>query len=597
MPTPPLPPDPHSFARPAEAVVRHLSLLLTVDFAQRRLHGTATLDLATAPDAREVVLDTRGLHIAAVALDAPDGPATEFSLGEAVPFLGQALRIAIRPDTRRVVVRYATAPEGADALQWLQPAQTAGRREPLLFTQSQAILARTWVPIQDSPGIRFTYEARVTVPPHLLALMSATNPTELRADGVYDFRMPQPIPAYLLALAVGDLAFRPTGPRTGVYAEPVSLEAAAWEFEDLEKMVEAAEALYGPYRWERYDLLLLPPSFPFGGMENPRLTFVTPTIVTGDRSLTSLVAHELAHSWSGNLVTNATWNDFWLNEGYTVYFERRIMEALYGAPYAEMLQQLGTDGLHHTVAALPPDDTRLKLDLAGRDPDDGVTEIAYEKGELLLLAIERGVGRARMDRFIREYFDEFAFRSMDTESWLAHVRQTLGAEFPTLEAQVPFTDWIYRPGLPASAPKVRSARFAGVEKQLSEWLGGHTAATALVTTDWSSHEWVHFVRLLPETLSAESLADLDAAFGFTDSGNAEILAQWFQHTIRAEYTPAAAALERFLTTVGRRKFLVPLYKGLTQTEVGRAEAQRIYRLARPNYHAVATSTFDELLSA
>ena len=594
MPTP-YAPDPHSFARPAEAVVRHLSLHLTVDFDRRQLRGTATLDLVTAPGATEVVLDTRGLAIESVCLDAPGGPAADFALAAAVPFLGQALRIAIQPTTRRVVVRYATDPAGADALQWLQPEQTAGRRQPLLFTQSQAILARTWVPVQDSPGIRFTYDARVEVPAHLLALMSATNPTERRADGVYAFRMPQPIPAYLLALAVGDLAFRATGPRTGVYAEPASLEAAAWEFVDLEKMVMAAEALYGPYRWERYDLLLLPPSFPFGGMENPRLTFVTPTIVTGDRSLTSLIAHELAHSWSGNLVTNATWNDFWLNEGYTVYFERRIMESLYGAAYAEMLQKLGTDGLHHTLASLPAEDTRLKLDLAGRDPDDGVTEIAYEKGELLLIAIEQVIGRPRMDRFIRAYFDQFAFRSMDTESWLAYVRQTLGAEFPDLEARVPLEAWIYQPGLPASAPKMQSARFTAVEKQLSEWLGGRAAAADLIITDWSSHEWVHFLRLLPETVSAESLTELDAAFQFTASGNAEILAQWFQHTIRAGYQPAATALASFLTTVGRRKFLVPLYKGLIRTEAGRAEARRIYRLARPNYHAVATSTFDEMI--
>ena len=330
-------------------------------------------------------------------------------------------------------------------------------------------------------------------------------------------------------------------------------------------------------------------------MENPRLTFVTPTIITGDRSLTSLVAHELAHSWSGNLVTNATWNDFWLNEGYTVYFERRIMEALYGADYAEMLQALGTDGLHHTLRELHADDTRLKLDLAGRDPDDGVTEVAYEKGELLLLALEEVLGRPRMDRFIREYFDAFAFRSMDTESWLAYVRATLGPEFPDLEKRVPLTDWIYQPGLPASAPTIASARFAAVDKQLAEWLGGRTAAADLATAGWSSHEWVHFVRRLPETLSADSLADLDAAFHFTDSGNAEILAQWFQHTIGAGYAPAAAALERFLVTVGRRKFLVPLYKGLLRTPAGHAEARRIYARARPNYHAVASATFDELV--
>ncbi len=593
MPHAPIP-DPHSFARPTEAIVRHLSLHLAVDFDRRQLRGTATLELTTAPGATELVLDTRGLLIEDVSLDAP-GQATAWALADAVPFLGQALTVQIKPDTRRVIVRYATTPDGADAVQWLQPEQTAGRRQPFLFTQSQAILARTWVPIQDSPGLRFTYDARVEVPTHLLAVMSATNPTERRADGVYTFRMTQPIPAYLLALAVGDFAFRATGPRTGVYAEPASLEAAVREFVDLEKMVTTAEELYGPYRWDRYDLLLLPPSFPFGGMENPRLTFVTPTIVTGDRSLTSLVAHELAHSWSGNLVTNATWNDFWLNEGFTVYFERRIMERLYGPAYAEMLQKLGTDGLHHTLAALPADDTRLKLDLAGRDPDDGVTEIAYEKGELLLLAVEAVIGRPRMDRFIREYFDRFAFQSMDTETFLAYVRAGLGAEFPELEARVGFDAWVYQPGLPASAPTIESARFQAVDQQLRQWLADERSATALETSAWSSHEWVHFVRHLPATLPSGRLAELDAAHHLTESGNAEILAAWFERTIAAQYAPAAGAMEKFLIRVGRRKFLVPLYKELLHTPEGTAEARRIYRLARPNYHAVATATFDELV--
>lgn len=588
-------PDPHSFARPREVVVRHLSLHLTVDFSRRQLRGTATLEIDSAPDARTLVLDTRGLLIQEVWLDAAGGEAARFELAAAVAHLGQALRIQLKPGTRRVVVRYTTTPNGADAVQWLEPAQTAGRRHPFLFTQSQAILARTWVPIQDSPGIRFTYDARVEVPSALLAVMSATNPTERVADGVYSFRMAQPIPAYLLALAVGDFAFQGTGPRTGVYAEPSSLAAAAWEFAELEQMVEAAEELYGPYRWDRYDLLLLPPSFPFGGMENPRLTFVTPTIITGDRSLTSLVAHELAHSWSGNLVTNATWNDFWLNEGFTVYFERRIMERLYGHDYAAMLQKLGTDGLHHTAAMLPAEDTRLKLDLTGRDPDDGVTEIAYEKGELLLLTIEAVIGRPRMDQFIREYFDRHAFQSMDTERFLTYVHQQLEPDFPDLAARVRFQEWIYQPGIPDNAPVVKSTLFEAVDQQLAAWLAGEQAAAALNTAAWSSHEWVHFVRFLPTDIAADRLAELDNAFQLTDSGNAEILAAWFERTIRAGYAPASEALARFLTRVGRRKFIVPLYKALLQTETGTIEARRIYQQARPNYHAVAISTLDELL--
>src|SRR5436190_3228884 len=386
--------DPHSAARPEDVRVEHLALDLTVDFSSRVLRGAATLTLAAHPHGGELRLDTRDLEIAAVHLDG-DSAAT-FRLEPEVKFLGRALSIDVGPATRTVTVAYATRPEAA-ALQWLTPAHTAGGKLPFVFTLSQSILARTWVPCQDTPSVRFTYEAVLHVPKELMAVMSAGNPTERAADGVYRFRMEQPIPSYLLALAVGDLAFRSVGPRTGVYAEPTLIEKAAWEFADSEKMVTTAESLFGPYRWGRYDLLVLPPSFPYGGMENPRLTFATPTILAGDRSLVSLVAHELAHSWSGNLVTNATWSDFWLNEGFTNYFENRIMEALYGREFSEMQAALQLASLRKTIAEMGPEnpDTRLQLELAGRDPDDGVNDIAYEKGFFFVRLLEEQAGRAR----------------------------------------------------------------------------------------------------------------------------------------------------------------------------------------------------------
>jgi len=588
--------DPHSHARPAEASVHHLLLDLTVDFTQQILRGSATWQLRrSAAITQELILDARGLQIETVLLDGPTGTPTTFHLGPHDAVLGQALHIQLLPDTTAVSIRYQTAPDAA-ALQWLSPAQTAGRQQPFLFTQSQAILARTWIPCQDSPGVRFTYEARVAVPAHLLPLMSAENPQQLDPSGIYRFRMTQPIPAYLMALAVGEVEFRPLSPRTGVYAEPLTLPVAASEFEDLEQMVTTAEDLYGPYRWERYDLLVLPPSFPFGGMENPRLTFVTPTILAGDRSLTSLVAHELAHSWSGNLVTNATWNDFWLNEGFTVYFERRIMEQLYGRPYADMLQALGHSALLHTVQELgaTSPDTHLLLNLAGRDPDEGLNEIAYEKGDYLLLTLEHLVGRAALDTFIKEYFARHSFQSMDTASFLTYLRQELLDKHPGLEERVQLDAWINGPGIPAVAPPVSSERFVAVEKAQRAWQSG-TPAPALATADWSSHEWVHFLHGLPAALSPAQLAELDAAFGFTQSGNAEILAAWFPHTIATGYAPAQEALHQFLTRVGRRKFLVPLYRALLATPNGLARARQLYAEARPNYHAVATVTFDALL--
>ncbi|AYA36238.1 M1 family peptidase [Hymenobacter oligotrophus] len=586
--------DPHSCARPQEAVVRHLELQLTVDFAGKRLQGKATWHVAVQPGITELWLDTRDLAIEAVTLD-DDATLTAFDLGDADPVLGRPMRIRVHPTTRTVTVLYRTAPEAA-ALQWLTPEQTAGKQHPFLFTQSQAILARTWIPCQDSPGVRFTYDATVQGPAELLALMSAENPQQRSASGAYTFRMPQPIPSYLMALAVGDLQFQALSHRTGIYAEPATLPKATHEFADLEQMVAAAEELYGPYRWERYDLLVLPPSFPFGGMENPRLTFVTPTILAGDRSLTSLVAHELAHSWSGNLVTNATWNDFWLNEGFTVYFERRIMERLYGRPYADMLQVLGQTALHHTIAELGADspDTHLHLQLAGRDPDEGLNEIAYEKGNYLLLTLEQLVGRGKLDAFITQYFAEHAFQSMDTAHFVGYLRRNLLEQIPGTEAQLQLEQWINAPGIPPVAPPVQSERFAGVEAALQSWRHGATP-TSLETGTWSTHEWVHFLHGIPEHITAEQLADLDNAFGFTNSGNAEILTAWLPLAIGANYEPANAALQDFLTRVGRRKFLLPLYKALLATPAGQARAQQLYAQARGNYHSVSTSTLDTLV--
>jgi leukotriene-A4 hydrolase len=604
--TSPLPADPHSYAQgPA---LPHLRLALAIDFAQQALTGSATWLLAEPlATATLLVLDTRDLAIEqVVALDSGVARADLASAGTAIPYaltapdavLGQALRLALPAGTQAVCISYRTSP-GAAALQWLAPSQTAGAH-PFLFTQSQAILARTWLPCPDSPGRRFTYEAEVEVlgpeRGQLLALMSAENPQATAPDGRYHFRQPQPVPAYLLALAVGRLDFAPLSERTGIYAEPATLPRAAYEFAELDRMVAAAEQLYGPYRWGRYDLLGLPASFPFGGMENPCLTFVTPTILAGDRSLTSLVAHELAHSWSGNLVTNATWDDFWLNEGFTVYFERRIMEQLYGRPYADMLQVLGEADLHHTIHEFGPASpaTHLRLHLAGRDPDDGLNDIAYEKGCLLLLTLERLVGRPRLDAFITGYFARFAFQSMDTDHFAAYLTQTLLT--PGEASQLNLPAWLDGPGLPPGAPVARSARFAAVEEALARLAAGTAPADLQpITTEWSSQEWEHFLRGLPPTLTAADLARLDDVFHFTTSGNAELLAAWFSLALRAGYLPADAALENFLRHVGRRKFLVPLYRALLAAPGGRARAQAIYRLARPNYHSVATSTLDALV--
>ncbi|HEU5161609.1 MAG TPA: M1 family metallopeptidase [Thermoanaerobaculia bacterium] len=585
--------DPHSFSRPDEAAVRHLALDLDVDFEKKQLSGSARLDLALGAGASEVVLDTKDLAIESVTLD--DGSSPRYALGGDVKYMGRSLTIPIKPSTKSVTIRYRTSPDAA-AVQWLDHQQTAGGAHPFLFTQSQAILARTWVPCQDSPGVRMTYEATVRVPKGLIAVMSAENPTEPNATGEYRFRMPQAIPSYLLALAAGDLAFRRLGRNCGVYAEKPVIEAAAYELADTQKMIDAAEKLYGPYRWGQYDVLVLPPSFPFGGMENPRLTFATPTILAGDRSLVNLVAHELAHSWSGNLVTNATWNDFWLNEGFTVYFERRIMEAVYGRDYSEMLARLGMQDLEQTVEELGKEsrDTHLLLDLEGRDPDDAATKLAYEKGYFFLRLVEETVGRQAFDAFLRDYFDRHAFHSMTTEKFLEELRQNLLSRHAGSEETLRIDSWVRSPGVPANVPVVRSDAFEKVEAQAKAFASG-TAAAKLATSGWSTHEWIHFLRHLPASMTRARMDDLDRAFRFTASRNSEILHEWLMQAIPNGYSPADEALEKFLLRQGRRKFLKPLYQKLAETPDGLQRAREIYAKARPTYHSVSRGTIDGLL--
>lgn len=587
--------DIHSFSKPTEARVKHLQWKAFVDFNNKIIQATATWTIEVAGDANQIVLDTKGLTIEKVFSD--DQPAS-YKLGEDVPILGKPLTINITPDTKKVSILYKTGPD-AEALQWLSPQQTAGKKHPFLFTQSQAILARSWVPCQDSPSIRFTYEAEVTVPAELLALMSASNPKTKNSTGVYKFNMGQPIPSYLLALAVGDIGFQEISPRSGVYAEPTLVDTAAWEFADLEKMIANAEDLYGKYRWEQYDVIVLPPSFPFGGMENPRLTFATPTILAGDRSLTALIAHELAHSWSGNLVTNATWEDFWLNEGFTVYFEHRIMEKLYGKDYAEMLALLDLQSLKETVEDLKVNnnygDTKLKLALKDRNPDDGVTDIAYNKGYFFLRSIEEKHGRPQFDNFVKDYFNENAFKAMDTEGFIAYLKRYYQTKYNIAIDDAFINAWIFTEGLPSDCPQPVSSRFEKVENFIEGWKKTRKLEPQQSST-WSTQEWLHFLKNLPDSLTVPQMQELDRFGNFTSSGNAEVLTAWLTLAIRYNYRPADQRLELFLIQTGRRKFLNPLYHELINTADGKKRAKEIYEKARPNYHFVATNTFDKLLN-
>ncbi len=590
--------DLHSYSNPDEIVVKHVALDLDVDFETKALRGFVTLDVERKADAtKPLVLDTRDLTIGKVETSS-DGKAfaeTAFEVGAADKILGAPLRITVPDSATQVRVHYSTAPT-ASGLQWLEPAQTAGKKLPFLYSQSEAIHARSWVPLQDSPGVRVTYDAVIHTPKNLVAVMSAEmEPAGSEPKGEYKFHMPQAIPSYLIALAVGDLAFEPMSERTGVWSEPSVVGRAAKEFDDTEKMMQAVEKLYGPYRWGRYDILVLPPSFPFGGMENPRLTFATPTVLAGDKSLVSLVAHELAHSWSGNLVTNATWRDFWLNEGFTVYLETRIQELVFGERRADMEAALEVEEMKQEMKGLEPRDQVLYIDLAGRDPDAGFTQIPYIKGMLFLRTIEKAVGRETFDAFLRGYFDHFAFQSITTGDFLDYLNANLLSKQPGLAEKLDIHQWIHEPGLPDNAALPVSDALQQVGAQAKAWIAGQTELAKIPTAQWATQEWLHFLRSLPDQLSAEQMRQLDTTFGLTASGNAEIADQWLLMAVRNGYEPAYARLEEFLTTVGRRKFLKPLYEELAKTPEGKERALRIYKKARSGYHPISQATIDEML--
>ena len=586
--------DPHSLANPADVLAKHLDLDSNVDFENRQISGKAVWTVENLTKSTSAIFDSEGLTIKKITLN-DDTTAALFSLGSHVKFLGQALQITVTPETKKITIYYSTSKD-AGALQWLTPQQTSGKKEPFLFTQSEPVLARSWVPCQDGPAVRFTYNATVTVPRTLLAVMSAENLQQKTADGIYHFKQKHAIPSYLMALAVGDLVFKSIDDRTGIYAEPQVLDKAVYEFADMGKMVSEAEKLYGPYRWGRYDLLVLPPSFPYGGMENPNLTFATPTVLAGDRSLVNLVAHELAHSWSGNLVTNATWNDMWLNEGFTVYFERRIVEAIYGKEEAQMQEVLGRQSLDDIVKTLGDTslDTRLKQNFAGRDPDDGSSEIAYEKGYSFLRTIEEAVGRQKFDAFLRKYFDVHAFQSRTTEQFLQDLKTNLIAGDKTLEEKINIDAWVYKAGIPANIPPVGAAAFVKVDSLLAKW-NRDSVSTGLKKQIKSTNEILYFISHLPAGLSNTNMSSLDKTFGFTNSGNAEIQAAWYVWAVRYNYKTADSAIEKFLLSVGRRKFIVPIYKELIKTTAGQERAKMIYAKARPNYHPVAQGTLDDLI--
>lgn len=589
--------DVHSYAEWDKFRVRHVDLDLEILFDRREIKGTATLSVDQLDErAGSLVLDTRDLTIHAIegSQDGRGFSALAHEVGRRDRLLGSPLIIRVSAKDRFVRVKYSTSPN-ATGLQWLEPAQTASGRFPFLFSQSQEIHARSWIPLQDTPAIRVTFSARIKTPESLRAVMGADHDLKTARTSSYEFRMEQPIPAYLIAVAVGDIDFAATGERTGVYAEPPLLAKAAREFADTEIMLKVAEELYGPYQWGRFDILVLPPSFPYGGMEIPKVSFVTPTLITGDKSLVSLIAHELAHSWSGNLVTNATWSDFWLNEGFTTYIEQRIIEKVYGRRRAEMEEVLRRKQLDEEMARLDARDQVLHINLEGRDPDAVSTLVPYEKSALFLKSLENVFGRQRFDEFLKEYFRHFAFQSITTAQAVEYIEKHLLSDDPNLANSLDVRKWVYEPGLPASAPHVHSPALVSVEQKAAQWLKGTIPLEEVRRSEWNTHEVLHFLYSLPIDLGAQRMEEMDKHFGFTSSPNSEVLQRWLLMAVRNHYEPAYPTLENFLRTVGRRKYVKPLYEELVKTPENRRRAKAIYGEARPRYHPITQVTIDEIV--
>ena len=589
-------PDPHSFSRHDQVKVTHLSLDLAVKFKSKILEGSATLSYERIkPEANKLILDSRNLKVIRVAaVNDSKNPKLMWRYGATIAGLGTELIIDLPADQSPIRIDYHTSPE-ASGLQWLNPSQTTSQNQPYLFSQSQSIHARSWIPIQDSPSVRVTYDARIKVKQDVRVVLSADNNDQTAEDGVYTFNMPLAIPAYLIAIAVGDIEHQNISEHVTIYAEEPVMASAVHEFGATEAMIAATEAMYGPYRWGQYDLLVLPASFPFGGMENPKLSHITPTIIAGDRSLDALIAHELAHSWSGNLVTNALWQDAWLNEGFTSYIEARIIEAIYGKERLAMEATLVYQSLLEAMADMTPDEQKLINPNLSQDPDDYFSAVSYDKGRFFLDWMEQQVGRDVFDAFLNQYFDHHAFQSITTPAFVAFLDQHLLQENPGKITLDQVHTWLHEPGIPSWFTPPSTDRFKHIDQLVADWQAGQTPLRDLDTQSWTTQEWLHFLKALPTAMTTTELAELDHAFNLTERQNSEVAHVWLLISIRHQYQPAYARLIDYLTQIGRVKLIKPLYEALMAEPALHELADNIYFKARPGYHNIATRQIDEIV--
>ena len=579
--------DPTSYADLTQGRIKHIDFYIQVDFASRTLDVEATYQ-TEQPISGSLFLDSFKIQMGEAHVN---GRTLAWEFDQNDGLLGERLHLKGLENDSSFTLKFTTSPE-ARALQWMTPEQTAGGKHPFLFSQCQAINARSIFPCQDTPSVRFTYSAEVEVPKELTAVMAAEQARGPEGSGMFIFNMPQPIPSYLFAIAVADLEFRELGPRTGIYADPKIIDAAAWEFAGIEKTIIEAEKLLGPYLWGRYDMLVLPPSFPFGGMENPRLTFLTPTAILGTRGQVNLVTHELAHAWTGNLVTNATWQDFWLNEGWTTYAEQRITEILEGKDAVDLNAVYDEKRTFEVMQLLGMDShlTRLKLTGEERNPDPMATQLAYTKGCFFIRELEYAVGRERFDPFIQKYMKNFQFQSLTTEGFLEFLNQHL----PEVFEKVDIHAWIYEPGMPASWHKPHSHLFAEVEKALVDLSQGKLPGKEQVK-DWHRYQILSFLQGLPPQLSVEQCKQMEDVLELEKRNDDHFYSYFYAVSIQSGYKEVMPRVEQFFEHIGRMLYLYPVLRAMVNTDWTRDQARSLVERVRERQHPVTVASEERLL--
>ena len=582
--------DPHSFSNTEQGKIDHIDFHMEIQFENHTIQAQAIYSF-NSPIKDSLFLDMRDLDIKRVH---SGGREIEWEIDQHDTLKGKRLHLRDLSGATACTIEYSTNPS-ASALQWLKPSQTAGGQHPFLYSQSQPIHARSIFPCQDTPSVRFTFSAEVEVPNPLSVVMGAS-PVGSRIEETtshFRFDMPQPIPSYLFAIAAGNINFNSIGPRSGIYAEPEFLDSASWEFAKTEDMLEVAEGLFGQYEWDRYDILILPPSFPYGGMENPRLTFLNPMFIVGDRSETIIVTHELAHAWTGNLVTNATWEDFWLNEGWTTYAQSRITEELEGREYSQFRAALSRDFMFEdmNLFGLESIQTRLNFRMEGVDPDEALSSIPYHKGSAFLTLLEETFGRERFDAFIKKYIANFKFKSLSTKGFIDFLTQ----EFPKIEEQVNIHEWLFEPGFPSNAPVLQSNIYRNIVTFVEGFNKGEMP-TERDVAGWKPAEIVLFLRLIPEKISIENCRYLEALFDFKGEQNPTPLSFFYIIALHSGYEDAWPGIQKLVRRIGRGLLVNRIYRAIVKSDWARDRAHELLESSRSRYHPLTIAGIENILT-